>query len=490
MIKWVLATRNLSFFPDPMQQSLFMRFLGNGQDWTIVGDRGARWDASVIGRQIARPLDQRVQFRNSIAALAELFPDHAAVGTLAQRLVDAGPPFRRHRTEFRSFWKADYAVFRGPFGFATLKTFSTRTLNTECIANENRKGRHLGASTLWLYPPLRGDLYEAAWPLLDWTRLPGTTTVDNADTRCWELPHDNSTFPPSNVSCWVDGPVTDASGERSFVGATVFRESGASAFDFATPRMWSGQIVYKKSFHFLAVNSLSEVGAEDVNATGVIVMLGAGIQPQNQSERVVTALLQHPVVSNTTVPVIHRTSNHTSFFDSTIGVGCVLPKVAGTESALRLGIKSVTANWNDIGITDLSASGKMFLATLDHNSSGLAAMYVMGAREDTYEKVAARVRILRHDVRAQVVVLDNRLVSAVLFVSGVLHLPPIQGVSDVILSVSEACVLLLDLTQGEGSVSDPTHQLSSIRIETSSGSTVTVSLSQGEGAGSSVMFSL
>ena len=58
-----------------------MRFMENGQDWTIVGDRGARWDASVIGRQIARPFDQRVRFRNSIAALAELFPDHAAVGT-------------------------------------------------------------------------------------------------------------------------------------------------------------------------------------------------------------------------------------------------------------------------------------------------------------------------------------------------------------------------------------------------------------------------
>ena len=489
MIEWVLATRNLSFFPDPTQQSLLIRFLQNGQDWMIVGDRGGRWDASVIGRQIARPANQRVQFRNSISALATLFPDNAALGTLAQRLLDAGPAYRRRHTEFRSFWKADYAVFRGAFGFATLKTFSMRTLNTECIANENRKGRHLGASTLWIYPPQEGGLYETAWPLLDWTRLPGTTTVDNADTRCWELPHDNSTYPPSNVSCWVDGAVTDASGERAFVGSVVFRQSGASAFDFATPRMWSGQIVYKKSFHFLAVDDVARDGAHNAHASGIIVMLGAGIQPQNRSEGVVTGLLQHPVALNTTMPVIKRSLNHTSFFDSTIGVGCVLPKVVGAEAALGLSIKRVAANWDSIGVSNLPASGDMFLATLDHNSTGLAAIYVLGTRKEAYERVAARVRIVRHDTQAQVIFLDGQLVSAVLFAPGEVQLPPTPGVSNVTLTVSEACVMLIDLSHGKGAVSDPTHQLSSIVIDISSGSTATVSLPQGERAGSSATFS-
>ena len=141
---------------------------------------------------------------------------HQAALSLARRLD--GHSSVGKNAEVRAFWKGDYLVFRGAGYGATLRMLSDRTLNTECIAKENRRGRHLGTGAIFLYR--RGDEYAGSFPLWDWELVPGTTLVRDGDPNCAEVTGSpNSTFPPSNTSCWVDGPSTDASGERGFVGS-------------------------------------------------------------------------------------------------------------------------------------------------------------------------------------------------------------------------------------------------------------------------------
>ena len=55
-------------------------------------------------------------------------------------------------------------VYRGPNYVSTVKGYSVRTLNTECINDQNPTGFHLADGTLFTY--VQGDEYEdiaAAW---------------------------------------------------------------------------------------------------------------------------------------------------------------------------------------------------------------------------------------------------------------------------------------------------------------------------------------
>lgn len=64
-------------------------------------------------------------------------------------------------------------VTRGARYVSTLKMYSSRTRNTECINSQNPLGFHLADGTTYTY--VTGDEYEdiaAAW---DWNMIPGTT---------------------------------------------------------------------------------------------------------------------------------------------------------------------------------------------------------------------------------------------------------------------------------------------------------------------------
>ena len=65
--------------------------------------------------------------------------------------------------------QADYVLLRRENFTVTVKLTSNRTMNTECIARENRRGRHLGQGTIFVYR--RGDEMHNLAPVLDWKGL-------------------------------------------------------------------------------------------------------------------------------------------------------------------------------------------------------------------------------------------------------------------------------------------------------------------------------
>ncbi|TFK90255.1 polysaccharide lyase family 8 protein [Polyporus arcularius HHB13444] len=127
----------------------------------------------------------------------------------------------------RMFYDNDYMVQRGDGYVSTLRMYSSRTQNTECVNSQNPFGFHLSDGALYTY--LQGNEYEdiaAAW---DWNLIPGTTT-DYAAT---------------NLSC----DHTQFTGVESFVGGASDGSVGVAAMRYTNP--FTRTLSFQKAWFFL-----------------------------------------------------------------------------------------------------------------------------------------------------------------------------------------------------------------------------------------------
>jgi len=77
------------------------------------------------------------------------------------------PPLNRH------FFTSDYMAHSRPSFLATSRLFSNRTINSECVNSENKRGKDLADGALVVYRS--GREFEGVFPVWDWQRVPGTT---------------------------------------------------------------------------------------------------------------------------------------------------------------------------------------------------------------------------------------------------------------------------------------------------------------------------
>ena len=98
---------------------------------------------------------------------------------------------------------------------------SSRTEATECVNEENKKGRMMADGTTTVYS--RGEQYTASFPLLNWTLLPGTTEVQN-------LEQDRES---SAAEC---AHIRQGDIRKAFVGGVSDGGVGVTAMDFARAR--------------------------------------------------------------------------------------------------------------------------------------------------------------------------------------------------------------------------------------------------------------
>ena len=71
------------------------------------------------------------------------------------------------------FFSSDYVAHHRPTFFASVRMFSNRSINTECVNSENLQGRDLADAVLNVY--MSGREYENVYPVWQWHRVPGTT---------------------------------------------------------------------------------------------------------------------------------------------------------------------------------------------------------------------------------------------------------------------------------------------------------------------------
>ena len=239
--KYALLTRGTDYALPPAALDAFAGYIADGVAWSLQGNY---FDVSAIGREVARPtttgyngiasLLQSSQFPSSRlsdirTASAEMLrswqwslpPEVAALAAISEIAAVAGawPSGHQH------YWLSDYTVHRRPGWFASVKMFSSRTKSGENTNGENALGSRQSDGRFYLV--IDGSEYfgREIWPAYDWTRLPGITVEQKADTA-------NNAY---------------ALGTRSFAGGASDGRNGVSAMDLQPV---GSALTAKKSWFF------------------------------------------------------------------------------------------------------------------------------------------------------------------------------------------------------------------------------------------------
>lgn len=141
----------------------------------------------------------------------------AEFAAFSDRLVGRLPASRQHT----HFYDSDYTAHHRPEYSVFVHALSSRTEPTECVNEENKKGRMMADGTTTVYSS--GEQYTGVFPFLNWTLLPGTTEVQNP-----EQDGESSAAECANIR---QGDI-----RKRFVGGLSDGDVGVTTMDFARGR--------------------------------------------------------------------------------------------------------------------------------------------------------------------------------------------------------------------------------------------------------------
>lgn len=155
------------------KRKLFSDLMLNGHQ--LFGYRDVI-DFGTIGRGISRPNSMNNIDAATLSTMMTVDPDHAADYKAWQDHL-AGGVFPDTYSGNKYFWKSDIMTQHGANYYLSAKVISTRTAGTEMLNGENAKGFNLplGATNI----ATNGKEYHNIFPVWDWTKIPGTTAVNN-----------------------------------------------------------------------------------------------------------------------------------------------------------------------------------------------------------------------------------------------------------------------------------------------------------------------
>eukprot|EP00039_Didymoeca_costata_P029966 m.27288 g.27288 ORF g.27288 m.27288 type:complete len:1346 (-) comp7881_c0_seq2:208-4245(-) len=501
LTQWAVRTNATMFAMSPPLFALFARLL-EADNMMIVGSRDPHWDVSVIGREISRPHHRVSVAPDLLMALTSIEGMTAKGKYFAEKLsqrLNGRPTILTNSN--RMFWKADYMIHSSSIGFTvTMRMFSTRTLNTECIAEENTKGKHMGAGSVYLY--YTGNDFEDSYPMWDWQHIPGTTIVLDGNTECREVKGTNKTFPPNADSCWVDCANTYASGETSVVGGASNGEEGVMMFQFVTPHQWDNRLSFARSVHFIPrgyvsiLTNVSRVPSPHVNKSAPIISTldqrpfhGALIRVFLKDNRTQDLKLgQSATFSSESVIAIW--ADNTTYM--------ILPDSQQTKcgSKVTISAEERIGNWLSIGIENATVQGNFFMVyfqhcELDSRSAPLFyACFPSTPMDIIPSSLLHGTRVYAGDVHALLAETPTtRVLTAAFFRAAVFNSTDF-GIQ---VETSNACSLIIQLSPQDVSlsVSDPTQTLTHLQVVLTGSvhKTLDVELPQSEDAGSTVLIS-
>lgn len=155
-----------------------------------------------------------VLFAPLLGGVSRSRPRAAEFTAFEQRLTGKLPDPASHS----HFYDSDYTAHHRPGYAVFVHMLSSRTLATECVNSENKRGRMLADGTTTVYGS--GGQYTGVFPLLNWTVLPGTTEVQSAEQDAESPDHGCANIKAGNV-------------HRDFVGGLADGGFGVSVMDFA-----------------------------------------------------------------------------------------------------------------------------------------------------------------------------------------------------------------------------------------------------------------
>lgn len=155
------------------KRKLFTDLMLNGHQ--LFGYRDVI-DFGTIGRGISRANSMNNVDAGTLSTMMTVDPAHAADYKAWQNHLN-GADFPKAYQGNKYFWKSDIMTQHGANYYLSAKVISTRTAGTEMLNGENAKGFNLplGATNI----ATNGKEYRNIFPVWDWTKVPGTTAVNN-----------------------------------------------------------------------------------------------------------------------------------------------------------------------------------------------------------------------------------------------------------------------------------------------------------------------
>lgn len=355
-----IETKNTALAPSPEVQRDFETLI-EGTEWMIIADTklGALlWQYSVIGRMISfRYSDRQASggVKIEIASIAEStegWENEEAFKQITGRLQQ--PASNANQGQLigtRYFYNSDYMVHRTANYVVTMKMYSSRTVNSECLNVQNPFGFHLSDGAIFNY--LNGDEYRDAFVVWNWNLIPGiTVNVGGTALTCTKV---------------------KTKGKKDFVGGATDDNTGITVFDYLNPT--NGHLSFKKTVFFFS--------------SAYAIQLGS-VQSINSSSPLVTVLDQRLQNGNTYIngklqsgDIDSTTTQTRSIWHSDIGYYFPQEQPVYVESKKKVG------NWSTIGISKGKHSETLWTSYIEHSNSpspGLLTQYIVqpGVQESNF----------------------------------------------------------------------------------------------------------
>jgi hypothetical protein len=354
-------------------------------------------------------------------------------------------------------------VSRGENYVLTLKMYSSRTLNSECVNTQNPLGYHLSDGALYTYNT--GNEYHdiaAAW---DWNLIPGTTTSPGLDL----------------LNC----NTTEVTGVEDFVGGVSDSVRGIAAMKYTDPT--SKKLSWQKAWFFL------DGDVQHVSISNLAMEGGAEVVSVLDQRRAADSIVidsQTRQTAGLTRVAVASTFHHG-------GVGYSLPQalISGGKITATVQVDSKHGNWSNIGTSTQPPSNvTLFTGLITHKDPSASVEYSMfpGTTPDTFQqKLKTSQLVTQQDGHISSVYDQANNVIYVVFwgaSGGWASVQPKSGPA-ITFEASANCVLIYRVNDGKAILSDPSQTQKSIALEVSFGSrstTLNFSLPSGGAAGSSM----
>lgn len=146
-------------------------------DGTLLLSYRQAIDFGTRGRNVARSTSGYTTIsKDVLSKLAVGDPGNAAIYNSWINHIENGSAFPKPDVN-KHFWKSDMMTQHGENFYLSAKIISKRTYGTESLNKENLKAFNLPLGSTNIMTT--GDEYDDIFPVWDWTRVPGTTAINN-----------------------------------------------------------------------------------------------------------------------------------------------------------------------------------------------------------------------------------------------------------------------------------------------------------------------
>ncbi|KAF7335470.1 Polysaccharide lyase family 8 protein [Mycena venus] len=440
-----ICSGGTQFQAAPAAQSVFTTLLLADQ-WMIFRNTVTNilhWDYTVIGRNIAQPVSDKNDAATlelnltQIQALGQLWGS-SDITTLYNDLnangttVNPGPIVGN-----RMFYTNDYMVHRGQNYMITLKMYSKRTENAECVNSQNKLGFHLADGAIYTYTT--GNEYQDIFSAWDWNLIPGIT-VDYGNTP---------------LGC----DTTTVTGIQPYVGGASDGVVGIAAMRYDNPT--TRAMTWRKTYFFLE---------------GDVMFVMIAMITSTSSAPVYSVLDQRvhngDVFVNGTAASTGNFTRVSSLWHA--GTGYTF-NVSNPATSLSLQVGPRTGNWQAIGSSTAAPNTvDVFAAWLVHNDITEPVSYAMypGTTQATFAQKAAAESTNLHVVQntgsisALVDSAHNTAFIAFWTTAGsTFSIPSLKaGVGAIQVKSNGSSILILRMDTWEVTVSDPTQTQTGLQL--------------------------